>query len=301
MIAAMALGVIALFFVGRMFFGSSGTTSPPTANKPRPRAATTIQQAGVGKPDEAVDEDLVTYTEVVYDRPAFDGADVGRNIFAYYVRPVATTNANSSAVVPTPPPATPTPTPPLTLVSLAPQSVYARTSNFTLQVSGDKFTPATRVFVDGQEMQTQFKSPQQLSATVSASVIAAPGSRQIIVRTPDNQLYSNTATINVMQPPVPTFTYVGFLNRKRFNTAVLRDQKGELYSVQANDTVERRFLVTEVSERGVSLVDKELNIKHTLPLLDPRATTSGPARPSIGSIQPPPPPRSEDEDADEEP
>jgi hypothetical protein len=297
MIAAIALGAIAIFFVGRMLFGSS----PPRPANPTSKAGRTTPRAtqspgAAGAQPDAVDETLVAPQEVVFERPLFDGTDVGRNIFAYYVRPAGTPSPSAS-VEPTLPPATPTPTPPLGLAGIAPQSVYARTSNFTLQVSGDKFTPATRVYVEGQEMPTQFKSPQQLTATVPASLISAPGSRQVIARTPDNQLYSNTATLNVMQPPVPTFTYVGFLSRKRYNTAVLRDQKGELYSVQANDTVERRFLVTEVSERGVALVDKELNIKHPLPLLDPRAV--GGAR--VGAIPPPPPPKADDDDVEEEP
>lgn len=292
MIAAIALGVCAVFLIGRMLFGSSSTPRRPTP-QPRPTPRSTAQQAAE---DPAVeDAEQIPLIPVVFQRTPYDGADVGRNIFAYYVRPIGTPNPNTGVVTePTPPPATPTPTPPLSLASIMPQSVYARTGNFTLQVAGDKFTPATRVFVDGQEMPTQFGSPQQLSANVPAALITAPGVRQIIARTPDNQLYSNNATLNVMQPPAPTFTYVGFLSRKRFNTAVLRDPKGELYSVQANDTVERRFLVTEISERGVGLVDKELNIRHTLPLLDPRSNAAG-ARSSIGSI-PPPPPKPDDDD-----
>ena len=137
---------------------------------------------------------------------------------------------------------------------------------------------------------------QQLSANVPASLISGPGQRSVVVRTPDGQLFSNTATLNVMQPPAPTYTFVGFLKRQRANTAVRKDAKGELYSVRQGDLVEGRFRVTEISERGVEVVDKDLNIKHTMPFVDARGLPGAPGRPP-GSIQPPPP----DPEGDEEP
>ncbi len=146
-------------------------------------------------------------------------------------------------------------------------------------------------------MPTQYKSMQQLSANVPASAIGGPGQRSVVVRTPDGQLFSNPATINVMQPPAPTYTYVGFLKRQRVNTAVLKDAKGELYSVRQGDLVEGRFRVAEISDRGVEVVDKDLNIKHTMPFVDARGLAgSAPGR-VPGSIQPPPP----DPEGDEEP
>jgi hypothetical protein len=181
------------------------------------------------------------------------------------------------------------------LASLAPQSVFARTAGFALQVSGDKFGPAARVYVDGQELPTQYRSMQQLTANVPASLIATPGQHTVAVRTPDGTLYSNDAQLTVMQPPAPTYTYVGFLKRPRSNTAVVKDQKGELYSVHEGDLVEGRFRVLEISERGVEVVDKDLNIKHTLPYVAGNGSAIGRAP---GSIQPPPPPG---EEGDEEP
>ena len=63
------------------------------------------------------------------------------------------------------------------------------------------------------------------------------------------------------------------------------------------DIVEGRFRVAEVSERAVDLVDKDLNIRHTLPYVEAR--TTGPTGRVPGSIQPPPPPKPDD--GDEEP
>jgi hypothetical protein len=197
---------------------------------------------------------------------------------------------------------TPTPPPPQILAALSPQSVYARTGDFQMQVSGDKFTPATRVYIDGQEQPTQYRSPQQLTANVSAAMLSSPGTRTVTTRTPDNSLYSNTTVLNVMQPPAPTGVYVGLLSSARTDTAVIKDQKGELLSVRKGDLIEGgRFRVTSISERSVEVVDKDLNIKHVLPFVETRAQGGPAARfPAPGSIQPPPPPQQKNDNTDGE-
>lgn len=298
MIAAIALPLLALIFVVRMlFFGSPAPSAQKTSNANRRPTPQRTQPGQIPAPAESEDDLMGSMRQVVYDRFVYGGPDAGRNIFAFYVPPVRPT-PDPNAVPPTPV-QTPTPPPPLVLASLAPQSVYARTGNFTLQVSGDKFTPATRVYIEGQEQPTQFKSPQQLVATVPAATIAFPGARNIIVRTPDNQLYSNPSTLNVMQPPAPTYTYVGLLKRRRSDTAVLKDAKGELYSVRVGDIVEGRFRVTAITDRSVEVTDKDLNIKHPINFVEQRGVTVGaPPGRAPGSIQPPPPPPSTD---DEEP
>ena len=299
LIVGLVLPLIALIFVVRMLFFSSGPTRPQTtanANANRAAAAGARVSAAQQQPATQAEENLQLMQPVVFVRAGYGGADAGRNIFAFYVPP-----PKPVPPPPTEPPPTPTPTPPMVLAGLAPSNVYAQTGNFTLQVSGDKFTPASRVYLDGQEQPTQYRSMQQLTAAVPAALITAPGSRQVEVRTPDGQLYSNNATLNVMQPPVPTYTYVGLLSRQRFNTAVLKDQKGELYSVRSGDIVEGRFRVTDISDRGVEVVDKDLNIKHTMPFVESRAT-GGPARGGRvpGAIQPPPPPPEKEEGTEEE-
>lgn len=297
MIAAIALPLLALIFVFNMLSGPSkpgaNSSSPTPTPKRQPRS--TGQQATAGGAQPVVDGGLVSMmTPIVCCPQPYGGGDAGRNIFAFYVKPTPPPGAN---LPPTPLP-TVEPTPPYVLAALAPQSVFARTAAFTLQVTGDKFGPGARVYVEGQEVPTQYKSMQQLSANVPASVIASPGSRSIVVRTPDGQLYSNPATLNVMQAPAPTYTYVGFLKRQRANTAVLKDAKGELHSVRQGDLVEGRFRVADITERGVELVDKDLNIKHTMPFVDARGLPgSGPGR-VPGSIQPPPP---DPEGGDDEP
>jgi hypothetical protein len=306
MIAAVVLPLIALIFVVRMlFFGgpeaprSAATNRNANSNRSasqRAQAANSNARGANATANGTIPEDnTASYTPVVCCAPPSGGSDVGRNIFAFYEKPV-TPNRPVEVVVP---PATPTPTPPILLASLAPQSVFAKTGNFTLQVSGDKFGPADRVYIEGQELPTQYRSMQQLTATVSSSLIAGPGTRSVVVRTPDNKLYSNPQTLNVMQPPAPTYTYVGFLKRVRTNTAVLKDSRGELYSVREGDIVEGRFRVMEISERGVDVVDKDLNIKHTMPYIASGNSGNPLQGRAPGSIQPPTP--ASDENGDDEP
>jgi hypothetical protein len=294
MIAAIAMPLLALIFLYNMFSGpskpSAASSSPTPAVKRSPGAAG--RQAAAAQANAG--DELASRMTPISCCPQPYGGEPGRNIFAFYVKPAAPVSVN----VPTPPPATPAPTPPYVLAALTPQSVFARTAAFTLQLTGDKFGPAARAYLDGQELPTQYKSMQQLSANVPATLISSPGQRSVVVRTPDGQLYSNQATLNVMQPPAPTYTYVGFLKRQRANTAVLKDAKGELYSVRQGDLVEGRFRVNDITERGVEVVDKDLNIKHTMPFVDARGLPgSAPGR-APGSIQPPPPP---DPDGDDEP
>ena len=284
LIAAIALPILALILIIYMFSGPSRPAPTTTANSNAKRRTTAQQQApGSAAAVGDVEVAAADVRDIVCCPEPFLGDSTGRNIFAFYVKPLPTPTP-----IPTEAPPVPTPTPPYTLAGLMPQSVFARTAGFTLQVSGDKFGPGARIYVGGQELQTQYKSMQQLSASVPATLISSPGARQVQVKTPDGQFYSNEQTLNVMQPPSPTYTFVGFLKRQRGNTAILKDSKGELYTFRQGDIVEGRFRVADIAERGVEVVDKDLNIKHTMPFVDARGNPGAPGR-APGSIQPPPP------------
>jgi hypothetical protein len=159
--------------------------------------------------------------------------------------------------------------------------VYARTpADFTLQLNGDKFTPALHIVMDGRDLPTRFISPQQLFATVSANLISNPGVRQVMVRSNDGQIYSNTITLNVTPPPLPNYNYVGLIGKPRFNdTAVLQDKNNkDLLNVQRGDVVGVRFRVVSISEKEVKLIDITLKITTTIPFsTDPNS--AGPYRP----------------------
>ena len=56
-------------------------------------------------------------------------------------------------------------------------------------------------------------------------MITNPGVRQVMARSNDGQLYSNTIMLNVSPPPLPNLNYVGLIGKRSFNdTAILQDR-----------------------------------------------------------------------------
>ena len=256
MIAAAVLALVAIIVLGYVFFG--GSSSTPNTNKPIARSSPT-PRSKEPPPDEPPDSSIykpVEYNPVV---PAVGDAD--RNIFAFYEAPSPTPKP---VYVPTP---TPTPTPPVMVSSLSPTTVYAGTpGDFSLQVNGDKFTPAVHIYIDGRDLPTRFINSQQLFATVSQTLIRNAGVRQIMARSPDGKLYSNTVSLNVSQPTPPNFTYVGIIGKKAFNdTAILQDKSNkDFIRVQRGDSVGGRFRVVSITEKEVILIDATLKIRFPL-------------------------------------
>src|SRR5215471_723606 len=276
MIAAGALGLVAIVVLGYVFFGGSSSKPVANNNRPSPTPKTVItQEVGQPGPDEN------NLTEVVYNPATPPWSEANRNVFAYYIPPSPTPKPPPSTPTPTP-----TPTPPLTANSLSPSTVYARTpADFTLQVGGDKFTPAVKIFIDGRELPTRFVSAQQLFTTVPASYILSPGVRDVIVRTSDNRLYSNKISLNVTPAPEPNYTYVGLIVKPRYNdTAVLQDKSSkELINVQRGDAVGGRFRVVSISEKEVMLIEANLKIRYTITFSKDQ-TGNSPYRPPVRSV-----------------
>ena len=264
LIWAGALGLVAIIVLWWTFIGfDSGpkTAARPTATPTPQRAAQQpTQRPGNGTVSPEV-KDLQAFTEVSYDPISYNAPEAKRNIFAFYVPPPPVVNT------PTPPPPSPTPTPPVLLASVSPANVYARTAEFKLEAAGDKFTPAMRIFVDGRELPTTYKSPQEISAMVPASFIAAPGARSIVVRTPDNNLYSNGATINVAAPPTPNYDYIGIISpdNRLADVALVQDKSNKnVLNVYKGDVLSGRFRVTSIGDKELVLTDTTLKIKHTI-------------------------------------
>jgi hypothetical protein len=299
LIAAIVLGALALLALSYMFLGSSSTpTRVANANSGRTittqtttTTATARSNAPVLTPEDVraeADQMPPHPIEISVSQPAVPEA--GRNIFAFYIPPKPTP---TPVVVPSPTPEQP---PPLALTGIAPTNVYARTGDFTVQVTGDKFTPAVRIYFGDAELATRFISAQQLSANVPAPLIGFEGARQISVRTSDGKLFSNTATLNVMAAPVPNYSFVGILGDQRYSdTAILKDKNSkQLLNVQRGDVIGGRFRVTSISEREVWLTDTSLRIKHTLPF----EGGNNPGSPR-GVTPPYQPPRPADDDDDQ--
>jgi hypothetical protein len=254
MIAAAVLGLAAIIVLGYAFFGGSSTK--PTAGPARP-TPTPVRPPKEPPPPET--EDLSVFQPIAYTGTIPAASEADRNIFSYYEPPPLPVK------IPSPPP--PTPTPPLVVSSLSPSNVYARTSDFSLQVMGDKFTPAVQIIVDGRAMPTRFINSQQLATTVTADLIANPGNRQISAKSSDGSLYSNSVGLNITPPPVPNYNYVGLIGKPRFNdTAVLQDKNSkDFLNVVRGDLVGGRFRVNSISEKEVVLIDTTLKIRHPIP------------------------------------
>jgi hypothetical protein len=266
LILAGLLGIVAILFLwwALFGFGSSSKKVSRTAGQPTSSPITRTAANRVPPPAavEVTGDVLDRLRPVDYGDSPVSAPEARRNIFVYYEPPVTPVPVAS---IPTP---TPTPVPPVLLANLAPANVYARTGDFTLEIAGDKFTPQIRVLIDNNELPTRYLSPQQLSATVPAVVIANPGGRQVILRSPDGKLYSNTLTLNVAAPPTPNYTYVGIIGTFRhIDTAIVQDKASkDTLNVQRGDVLGGRFRVTSISEKELVLVDTNLKIKHMLAL-----------------------------------
>lgn len=263
LILAGALGLVALLFLWWTFFGfgsSSNTGVQRHAGQSPPSAATRVSSklspTSIVEQNAPSEDDL---RPVVYPRPV-SAPEAGRNIFVYYEPPPPPVKVS---VTPTP---TPTPTPPVLLANISPANVFARTADFTLEVSGDKITSQLRVVVDNTEVPTRYIGPQQLSATVPAALIANPGSRQVMLRSSDGKAYSNTLTLSVAEAPKPNYTYIGIIGTPHhIDTAILQDKSSkETLNIQRGDLLGGRFRVTSISDKEVVVVDSNLKIKHSL-------------------------------------
>ncbi|HEV7843256.1 MAG TPA: hypothetical protein VGO69_06135, partial [Pyrinomonadaceae bacterium] len=161
--------------------------------------------------------------------------------------------------------------------------------------------------INGTQLPTRFINAQQLSTNVPAALISFDGPRQIVVRSPDGQLFSNPVQLSVQAAPVPNYTFIGLLAKPSSNDTALLKEKGgkDLLSVQRGDLLGGRFRVTSISEREVAVVDQSLKIKHSLPLMkDGQGGQPGsPAQPGSNFPNPnqrytPPPQGDDDDDAE---
>lgn len=264
LILAGVLGLGAILVLWWALFGFGSNTRPPTRTSatatPQPRNTQSAPRPQTPAPAPDV-QSLANFTPVEYEQSSYNAPEPKRNIFSYYEPPPPAVKVSET---PTP---TPAPPPPILLATVSPSNVYARTGDFKLEAAGDKFTSAMRIFVDGREMPTTYKGPQQLSTTINAALIAAPGTRSVVVRTPDNSLYSAPLAIQVAAPPVPNYNYVGIISphNRVTDTALVQDKNNKnILTVYRGDILSGRFRVTSISDKELVLTDTSLKIKHTI-------------------------------------
>ena len=275
-IAAMVLGAMAVLAIGYNIIGlynPGRKTSVTVTASPTPTASPKTSSDAAALPNDQEVNFEYTTTPVVYNPGAFYAPDAGRNIFAFYEPPAPTpyvptpTPAPTLYVEPTP---VPTPTPYYLVGFVTPESVYAGSKSFRLEVNGDKFTPDSVILFNGSQLPTTFISPQKLVAEIPANMIAGDGPKQIMVVAPDGKLYSNQVLLNVQAPPRPEFQYIGakLSQRNNNNTAYFREKERE-YGARLNDVVGGRFRVMSIPKDEVVLEDTSLGFRYTMPLYRP--------------------------------
>lgn len=267
-IAAIVIGALAVLAIGNMIFSPfSGSKKNITVNvSPSPTASASPNRNGdtvvTALPKQNEIDDIYTRIPVTMQYPP-SASDAGRNIFAFYEPPIPTPYVPPAIVVkeiktPTP---IPPPQPNLVLSYISKQSVYAGDRGFKLDVGGDKFTPDTYIFFNGTQLPTTFVSPQQLSAEIPANYIAGAGQKTIEIRSADGKLFSNPIYFNVQAPPLPQFSYIGIVSRKRGNndTAYVMEQGKTLPSTyRLNDLIGGRFRLVSISPAKLLVQDIQL-------------------------------------------
>lgn len=280
LIAAIILGVLALgalyFAFGRSLFSSStATASSKSSPTPKPSVSPGKDTFKLPSKDEqAFDQET---TPIIYAPGSNPASDPGRNIFAFYEPPPPT--PYSPTPVPTPKPATPPPptlTPEILVTFVNPQTVYAGSKGFRLELNGDKFTPDAHIYWSQSEVPTTFVNGQKLVSDIPASLIAQEGPRQIIVQTTDGKKWSNQVMVTVQAPPKPIVQYIGMIGRKRYNNDTayfIEPGKTVPFGSRLNDIVGGRFRLINISAAEVTFEDVNLGFKHKVQLTQATAST----------------------------
>ncbi|MBC7900983.1 MAG: hypothetical protein H7070_13135 [Saprospiraceae bacterium] len=290
-IAAAVLGVLCLavlyYTFGRgLFGGTTPTTTVKISTTPKTTSSPTVNADDFKLPTKNEQDFEYTTTAINYRPDDFRAPDPGRNIFAFYEPPPPCKGAECPTPIPPPVvinPPTPEPTPPILIAFVTPQSVYAGSKTFRMEVTGDRFTPDARIYFSQSELRTTFISGQKMIADVPANFIAAEGPRQILVQTLDGKAYSNQVLLNVQAPPAPQFTYIGMIARKRANNDTayfLEAGKTAPLTHRLNDVVSGRFRLMSISETETVLEDVNLGFRHRLPLVRTSAGGSSSPQPS---------------------
>ena len=283
-IVAMTLGVLAL---GALFFAFGGTGLFSSGVKVTVTASPTPKQSP-GVPTNPGDftsptesEQNLNYMVPVVFNGAYSAPDPGRNIFAFYEPPIPCGRPGSEPcpppVVKPPEPATPTPTPAIWITSVNPDSVYAGSRGFRLEISGERMLPDAKIYLSQSELRTTFVNEQRMVADVPANAIVSEGPRQIIIQTADGKSYSQAMTLNVQAPPKPQFQYIGMIARAGANndTAYFMEPGRQTpISARLSDIVGGRFRLVSISAEQTIFEDVNLSFRHPVPLFRPAPGTA---------------------------
>jgi hypothetical protein len=235
--------------------GSPGRTSGAATTAARPPARSAASQS----PLVSQPLDLLSMVNKV----AGDSGS-GRNIFVY---PTPT----PPPPPPTPKPVPPPPPPPVSIISLSPSGVIARTGEFNLTIFGDKIPADGQIQIGGRPFKTQFVSATEARTQVPAEVIQVAGNLSVTVRSQaDPALFSNQISINVAEPPTPLYRYIGLIITKQRKLAVLKEMDGEenLINMVENQAFgkgsKKKWKILSITPQKLIIEDLELKLTHSV-------------------------------------
>ena len=281
LIAAILLGVLALFALyfafGRSLLSSSASTARSTPT-PKPTVKPTTNDPNKFKLPSADEQALNNVSLINYSPGGSNAPDAGRNIFAFYEPPAPTPYSPTPFPTPTAMPIpTQAPTPPVIITFITPQSLYAGSQGFRLEVNGERFTPDMRIYFNQVEFPTTFINEQKKVTDIPANLISAEGSRQVIIQSPDGRQFSNQVMLQVQAPPRPGLKYVGMMGRKRYNndTAYFVEGSKPPFGARLNDIYGGRFRLINITPQQVTFEDTSLGFKHSIQMEKGAATATG--------------------------
>lgn len=295
-IVALVLGVLSVLAIGNMIFAPFSSSKKVTVTvSPTPSASATPNRTGgdtvvSAMPRQSEMDGVYLSIPVSVQYPP-GAPDPGRNIFAFYEPPIPTPYSPTPTPIPktpTPVPVIPAPTPNVFFSFMNRQSAYAGEKGFVLQVGGDKFTPETTIWFGGTPLPTRYISPQQMTAEVPANYISVAGQRNIEVRSADGKLFSNPIIFNVMQPPLPQFTYKGPVKKKFGNndTAYILEPGSPVeVAKRIGDIISERFKLVKISTENIVVQDTRLGFVYTVEI----AKGSGQSTSTTTQTRPTPP------------
>lgn len=140
---------------------------------------------------------FVSGTQLTAAVPSSLIANVGTATVAVQAPGGGTTGSLSFVINPAPP----------VLSSISPSSAAAGGTGFTLTVNGANFVSGDLVLWNGSALSTAFVSATQLTASVSASLIANAGTATVVVQGPSGGSTTNALSFSISAPP-PTLNSI---------------------------------------------------------------------------------------------
>lgn len=257
-IALPALVLVLTAVVVWRYFSPSEGAAPPVASvasdtsAPKTKAPTKrVQTPQMKKVADLTSFETLDLSQLTR-KPVAVGKSERGNIFNFYVAP--------------PRPPEPVKPPPIQLTGIEPTQVFAMTKGFTLKVRAVRLPADARIMIDGIERQTTTVSETELSTPVSETLINNSGSHTVEVRASDPTLSrSNQASLVIVAPPTPPYTYIGLISTNEGSTAVLLDRETRRRAFKGKAIDQKgRWVVLEITTKEIRIRDTELDIVHRI-------------------------------------